>query len=84
MSTVTRSPGRGQSQSRRFEKAMIRGLLVVTTLAIVSVLAIVALSKQAVGQVAPAAIGAISTVTLAAIGSVGVALRRGPRNKRES
>ncbi|MEU9509867.1 hypothetical protein AB0D32_26715 [Micromonospora sp. NPDC048170] len=49
------------------------------TLAIGSMVGIVVVSEQVVGQVAPAAIAAISAVALAAIGAVGVVLRRRPR-----
>jgi nitrate reductase gamma subunit len=84
VSTVTRRSGGDQSQTQRFERSMVRGLLHVTMLAIASVLAIVALNEQAVDQIAPAAIGAISTVTLAAIGAVGLVLRRGPRGNRRT
>lgn len=69
-----------QNAKVQTEQAALRGVVLVTVLAISATLGIVLLSRHVVGEVAPAAITAISATTLGAIAAVGVVLGRRPRN----
>ena len=80
MTTVTRTTRESHSEAQiQSERAVIRGVITITSLAIIAVLCVALATQPQMGGVAQAAISAIGAVALASIGALRLWQRKGKR-----